>query len=187
MANILALDIAGNPRSWISYDNAIIYHAKGLVGWSLGEIIAKYRGGYQKSGERSYLETSSIIAIRGHGFNRNRRVMLTNKSLFARDRSRCCYCNTFHADHNELSRDHIIPKSHGGEDVWTNVVASCINCNQEKGCKTLKQAGMELLYVPYEPVHNEYLILQNRSILADQMDYLLPGVPKHSRLLDMAA
>jgi hypothetical protein len=46
---------------------------------------------------------------------------------------------------------------------------------------------MELKYVPYAPNHYESLILQNRNILADQMDYLISGVPKHSRILQLAA
>jgi hypothetical protein len=41
---------------------------------------------------------------------------------------------------------------------------------------------MELLYVPYVPSYFEAMILQNRNILADQMEYLLSGVPKHSRI-----
>ena len=44
---VLALDIGGNPRQWISHDLAIVYHAKGAVAWTLGETIAKYRGGIQ--------------------------------------------------------------------------------------------------------------------------------------------
>jgi len=42
---------------------------------------------------------------------------------------------------------------------------------------------MELLYAPYAPNHYENMILQHRTILADQMEYLLAGVPKHSRIL----
>ncbi len=64
-----------------------------------------------------------------------------------------------------------------------NVVTACVLCNNKKDSKTLKEAKMELLYVPYEPNHFESMILQNRNILADQMEYLLSGVPKHSRIL----
>ena len=85
---VLALDIGGTPRQWISHDDAIVYHAKGAVAWTLGEIIAQYRGGIQNNGHQSFIETPSIIAIRGHGFNPNRngKVALTNKTLFGRDR-----------------------------------------------------------------------------------------------------
>jgi hypothetical protein len=41
---------------------------------------------------------------------------------------------------------------------------------------------MPLLYLPYVPNRHEHMILQNRRILADQMEYLMARVPKHSRL-----
>lgn len=180
--SVLALDVSGIPRQWISYEDAITYHAKGQVAWSLGEVIARFRGGVQATGEQSYIETTSIIAVNGHGLKDFRKVALTNKTLFGRDRHVCAYCGgTFSP--SQLSRDHIKPRALGGLDIWTNVVTSCKDCNSGKGHKTLQEAGLELLYVPYEPNHYENMILQNRNILADQMEYLLSGVPKHSRIL----
>jgi 5-methylcytosine-specific restriction endonuclease McrA len=76
-----------------------------------------------------------------------------------------------------------MPRSKGGDDTWMNVVTACRRCNQRKSDKTLKEARLELLYLPYTPSFNESLILQNRNILGDQMEYLISGVPKHSRLL----
>lgn len=183
--SVLALDISGIPRQWISHDEAITYHAKEAVAWSMGEIVAKYRGGVQNSGEMSYIETTSIIAIKGHGFDpyKHGRVALSNRTLFGRDRNLCAYCGKHFANYNHLSRDHIIPKSRGGKNEWMNVVTACKNCNSDKGSKTLKEAKMELLYIPYVPNHFENMILQNRNIKSDQMDYLLSGVPKHSRIL----
>ena len=64
--SVLALDIGGIPRQWISHENAITYHAKDMVAWSLGEVVAKFRGGIQNDGRLSYIETPSIIAIKGH-------------------------------------------------------------------------------------------------------------------------
>jgi 5-methylcytosine-specific restriction endonuclease McrA len=182
---ILALDITGIPRQWISNDDAITYHAKNAVAWTLGEVIAKYRGGLQNDGTMSYIETPSIIAIKGHGFNpaRQGRVALTNKTLFGRDRHICAYCGGHFPLAGNLSRDHILPKSRGGTDTWMNVVTACKKCNTHKGSKTLKEAKLELIYVPYVPNHFENLILQNRNIMADQMDYLIAGVPKHSRII----
>ena len=182
---VLALDISGIPRQWISFDDAITYHAKSAVAWALGDVVAKYRGGVQEDGTQSYIETTSIIAVKGNGFNpmKHGKVALTNKTLFGRDRYVCAYCGTHHPNYHHLSRDHIIPKYSGGENTWMNVVTACKDCNSNKGHKTLKEARMELLYVPYVPNHFENMILQNRNILADQMQYLMTGVPKHSRIL----
>ena len=181
---ILALDITGTPRQWISNDDAIAYHASNSVAWSLGDIVARYRGGLQNDGTMSYLESPSIIAIKGHSFNPHKHsiVALTNRTLFGRDRNVCAYCGKHFANHNHLSRDHIIAKSKGGENSWMNCVTACKECNSHKSDRTLKQAGMELLYAPYIPSHYENMILQHRTILADQMEYLLSGVPKHSRI-----
>jgi len=182
---VLALDISGVPRQWISHDDAITYHAKNAIAWALGDVVAKYRGGIQNDGEMSYLETTSIIAIKGHGFNphKHAQVALSNRTLFGRDRYVCAYCGGHFPNYNNLSRDHIVPKSKGGENAWMNVVTACKDCNSKKGHKLLKECGLELLYVPYAPNHYENMILQNRTIRADQMDYLLAGVPKHSRIL----
>lgn len=188
MSSILALDISGVPRTWVSEDEAICYHAKDLVAWTLGDVVARYRGGLQRDGSLSYIETSSIIAVKGHGFDmtKHNRVILTNKSLFGRDRHICAYCGKHFENSKLLSRDHIVPRFHGGEDIWMNCVTACVDCNQRKGCKTLKEAKMELRYLPYVPSHAESLILQNRKILGDQMEYLIPMVPRHSRILQSA-
>ena len=163
-----------------------------------GSTIPMRLGKYASKTERSRApvlvgigtdeDTRSLVvyqftAIRGKPFNyeKSGKVLLTNKTLFARDRHTCAFCGNHFFEKN-LSRDHIHPVSRGGRDVWTNVVTACIPCNLRKGDKYLSQAGMELLYVPYEPNHYENLILLNRNILQDQMDYLLNGVPKHSRV-----
>lgn len=182
---VLALDISGVPRQWISTDDAITYHAKKAVAWSLGAIVARYHGGYQEDGSQSYLETPSIIAIRGHGFNpqKHARVGISNRTLFGRDRYLCGYCGGHFPNFRDLSRDHIVPRSRGGHNTWMNIVTSCRKCNAKKGDRLLKEADMELIYVPYVPCHYENLILQSRTILADQMDYLMAGLPRNSRVL----
>ena len=182
---VLALDISGTPRQWISHDDAISYWATNSVAWSMGDVVAKYHGGIQNDGTESYLETPSIIAVKGKAFNpyKHKQVALSNRTLFGRDRYVCAYCGKHFPNHNNLSRDHIVPKSRGGANTWMNVVTACKECNSKKGHKSLKEARMELLYAPYAPNHYENMILQHRTILADQMEYLLAGVPKHSRIL----
>lgn len=182
--SVLALDVAGTPRHWIEVKTAIEYHAKNAVVWSLGDIMATYHGGYQNNGKLSVISTPSIIAIRGKGFDPALgKVLLNNKTLFGRDRHTCAYCGNYFHNTNLLSRDHIIPLSKGGPDTWMNVVTSCKPCNARKGSKSLKEAKMELLYIPYVPNYYEHLLLQRRNVCADQMDYLKSGLPKYSRLL----
>lgn len=180
---ILALDVAGNPRKWIDAELAVSYHAKEMVIWSLGDPIVLYRGGYNHQGVRSIVESPSIIAIRGNDFipEKFAKVSLTNRALFQRDCNICAYCGGQY-DHSKLSRDHIVPVSRGGLNRWMNSVTACKSCNTRKNNFTLEECGLKLIYVPYVPSHAEHLILQNRNILADQMEYLKPMIPKHSRI-----
>jgi len=182
---ILQLDIAGNPSRWITYEDAAYYYAKDLVGWVVGADGYTIWGGKSRlTGLRSFLDLNSIIAVKGEMGDKHlhRTPTLTNRALFRRDSNLCAYCgNDFGYLH--LTRDHITPRSKGGRDRWENVVTACSGCNKVKDNRTPEQAGMKLIYVPYAPNRAEYLILMNRTILADQMQFLLDRVTKESRLL----
>jgi hypothetical protein len=181
---VLALDIGGVPREWISLEDAVVYYAKDLVSWHLGDPIKKFYGGYQKTGKQSSIETHPIIAIDTSSCANILRgkISLSNRTLFGRDRHMCAYCGKIFKT-KDLSRDHIVPRSQGGENRWMNVVTACIDCNTRKDARTPEEAGMQLLFTPYVPNLYEHLLLQNRNILADQMEYLKAGIPKHSRVL----
>lgn len=187
---ILALDVAGQPLRWVTYEDAAYYYAKDLVAWTPTEDDYTIYGGKRRiDGETSSLKMNTIIAIKGKISAKHQQRMvvppLTNRALFRRDMNTCAYCgqSSFHSkSKNHLTRDHIHPRSRGGKDNWKNVVAACGSCNKRKDNRTPEEAGMELLYIPYVPTRNEWLILQNRNILADQMEFLMKGVPKHSRL-----
>ena len=181
---ILTLDQAGLPQAWVCIEEAITYHAKQLVAWSAGERVCEYRGGVQRDGRRSRIETQSILALRGASTVRCRWMptpALSNALLFARDRQVCAYCALRHGT-RELSCDHVVPVSKGGKHAWTNVVTACRKCNMRKADRSPEQAHMPLAYVPYTPNRHEHFILRNRHILADQMTFLLSGVPRTSRL-----
>lgn len=185
MPLILALDVAGNPFKWVNHEEAAYYYCKNLVAWDLGSEGCLLRGGIQRAtGMQSRLEISSIIAIKGMTINNIKGYSvppLTNKALFRRDHNLCAYCgNAF--GQSSLSRDHIKPRSKGGPDIWTNVVTACEKCNRHKNDRTPEEAGLELLYLPYAPNRSEYLILMNRNILADQMEFLKAMIPKESRV-----
>jgi HNH endonuclease len=178
---ILQLDSSGQPNKWISWKNAVTYHAKNLVAWELGKVEIELHGGTSaRTGERSIVITSSILAVKGKPSKRKHRApALNNRELFQRDHHMCAYCGTVYGD-SKLTRDHVTPLAQNGADVWTNVVTACTRCNQKKDDKRPEQVGMKLLYVPYEPSRIEHLILANRNILSDQMEFLLAFVPEQS-------
>jgi 5-methylcytosine-specific restriction endonuclease McrA len=179
---VLTVDMAGQPQAWVDLEEAITYHAKQMVAWSIGQQVKEFRGGWQRNGERSRIATRSILAIKGSaGRPLSHTPGLTNSMLFARDRQLCAYCGRRFLL-RDLSRDHVVPVSRGGRDTWMNSVTACRACNTRKGNRTPEKSHMLLLYVPYVPNRHEHFILRNRRILADQMEYLLAGVPKSSRL-----
>ncbi len=181
----LLLNKNGVPMQWIGYERAAYYKAKNKILWSSGEYEIVLHGGTNaKTGLQSTLTLSSIIAVNttsSASIKQNKTPSLTNKTLFERDNSMCAYC-TGKVSPKSLTRDHIFPTSKGGKDTWENCVTACKTCNNWKGDRTLAEADMELRYIPYTPSFNEHLILQNRTILRDQMEFLMTGVSKHSRL-----
>ncbi|TWG90773.1 5-methylcytosine-specific restriction endonuclease McrA [Luteimonas sp. J16] len=177
---LLSLDAHGRALNWISWQDAACLYAREAVVWTLGEPCLSIRGGFNRdSGARSMLELHPIIAARGHVRPQalDPTPALTNASLFARDRYLCMYCGRDFGRHH-LTRDHVVPLSQGGRDVWENVVSACFHCNSRKGGRTPQQASMPLLAVPYRPSWIEHLILSNRNILADQMAFLEAHLPK---------
>ena len=181
---VLQLDSSGRPQAWISAKEAAIIYASDGVSWTLGDTFHVLRGGTQRrTGLQSRIELHPIIAMRGSVPSRAWRQMpaLSNPKLFARDRQVCAYCgHRFQLDH--LTREHITPTSRGGLDSWMNCITACRACNGHKGNRMPEEANMSLMYLPYMPNLHEDMILRGRRILADQMEFLLASVPRHSRL-----
>jgi 5-methylcytosine-specific restriction endonuclease McrA len=68
----------------------------------------------------------------------------SRKNIFDRDKTKCQYCAkslTF----TQSTVDHIVPRSRGGSNTWSNLVLCCSPCNTRKGSKSPIEAGMTLL------------------------------------------
>jgi hypothetical protein len=181
---ILQLDLAGNPINWIDFETAAYYEAKDLIAWKVGTTeFTIYGGDNSITGRQSSMDLNTIVAVRGSMNPRGlmRVPSLVNETLFRRDQHMCAYCG-LHFPSTHLTRDHIIPTSKGGKNVWANVVTACGPCNKFKDDRTPEQCGMKLKYTSYTPNRAEWLILRNRTILEDQMNYLLSRVTSDSRL-----
>ncbi len=185
MAFVLMLDSVGTPIRWAGVHKALAYYASGKIITELGETRFTLRGGVSEAtGEQSELTANSIVMIRGrHQLPASaEKVSLGKLSLFRRDCGMCAYCGGLFKE-NDLTMEHITPSSRGGRQGWMNLVTACRSCNVRKGSRTPEEARMPLLYAPYVPNRFEGFILRNRTILADQMQFLLASVPRHSRLL----
>lgn len=182
---ILRLDVTGQPLRWIPWRVAVVLDTRSMIAWNAGDHLFTFHGGINRiSGEQSIVTISSIIAVKGKLKNpRGNRLVppLSNSELFLRDGQICMYCGQQYAEHM-LTRDHVRPLSQGGKGCWSNVVTACKPCNHAKGARTPEQAGMSLLAVPFVPNRAEYLVLSNRRILADQMEFLKKRFRNGSRL-----
>ena len=180
---VLSLDASGRILDWISWQDAACLYVRDAVAWTLGDTCLTLHGGFHRdSGNQSLLHLHPIVASRSrcHSDAVDPAPALSNPALFARDRSLCLYCGR-HCARGELTRDHVLPLSRGGRDIWENVVTACLACNLRKGSRTPQQADMPLLAVPYRPSWVEHLILSNRNILADQMEFLVHHLPRDRR------
>ena len=185
MAMILKLDVGGRPIAWVSREAGALLYCRDQVAWEAGNESIVLRGGIsQRTGRRSTLRVNSIVATTAldrRADNWAGTPALTNAALFRRDDYTCLYCGDV-LPVRQLTRDHIVPLSAGGRDEWENVVAACRPCNHRKDNHALDDIGMRLLAVPYAPNRAEGLILENRRILADQMEFLRTRVGAASRL-----
>jgi hypothetical protein len=181
---ILAVDRAYNPDRWVDAQTAMNLITRGAVQASLGETMLVLRGGINAAtGKQSIMELGSILVVDTKEFlvRDFNYAPLERDLLFKRDRCMCAYCAQVFKEKN-LEMEHVHPEGQGGPTTWENLVTSCHWCNQKKKCRTPEQANMQLHYLPYRPSRFEFLILKNRRILADQMDFLMQRVPKNSRL-----
>jgi len=125
---ILRLDITGRPIEWMHWEYAAMVYAREQVAYEMGEHFFRIHGGMNcVSGSQSFLDLNSIVAT--HGVARSeehiREVpVLTNARLLRRDGYMCMYCARQYK-RGCLTRDHVVPISRGGKNVWTNVVTAC--------------------------------------------------------------
>lgn len=77
-------------------------------------------------------------------------VSFSRRNVFKRDHWACQYCGD-QPGSEELTIDHVIPRSQGGTSTWENCVLACIGCNTRKADRTPKQAGMRLRKEPVRP------------------------------------
>ena len=78
---------------------------------------------------------------------RTRGLKLNRKRIYKRDNNECVYCGS----QRNLTIDHVIPRSRGGKNSWTNLVTCCRSCNLKKADKTPEEANMKMKFKPYEP------------------------------------
>jgi 5-methylcytosine-specific restriction endonuclease McrA len=102
------------------------------------------------------IRVPEVIVLLFYDSYPKKRIAFSRKNIYRRDHFTCQYCGKT-AGSEELSIDHIKPRSLGGESTWTNCVLACLRCNVRKGNRSLEEAGMSLIRKPTKPKWAPYL------------------------------
>jgi 5-methylcytosine-specific restriction endonuclease McrA len=143
-ANVLFLDHAYQPLRIGHWTRAITDLFLGKV-----EVIEHSRDRTIKTVGRELPMPSVVRVLRV--FRRDRqRVKFSRLNIYARDRWTCQFCGQV-LPSEDLTFDHVMPRSRGGKTTWENIVTCCVPCNAEKANRTPDQAGMALIRRPTKP------------------------------------
>ena len=105
------------------------------------------------------IQVPRVIRLLSYDRLPRRSLRLNRHTLLARDEHRCQYCGR-RMPVSQLSMDHVIPRSRGGQTTWENIVCACLSCNVHKGGRTPKEARMKLIRKPVRPTRSPLLLLK---------------------------
>lgn len=92
-----------------------------------------------------------VILLSQYGRLPHHKIHFSRRTLYKRDNNRCQYCGCTPGT-EELTIDHITPRSRGGKTTWENCVLACVACNSKKANRTPEECGFKLLTQPKKPM-----------------------------------
>jgi 5-methylcytosine-specific restriction endonuclease McrA len=123
-----------------------VYKAFILVYLNKAVVVDKAKDNRIRTVTTSY-DIPTVIKLHSYVSVPYKGVMLSRQNIFKRDNHKCVYCGS----HQNLTLDHVLPRSRGGNASWTNLVTACKLCNAKKGDNLPEEVGMPLPYKPYKP------------------------------------
>ena len=126
----LVLNMDGNPISIVPLSSVPWKEAIRLVFLEKVRVVKTYDDWVVHSPSRT-IEVPSVVMTKEY-VNFKRFANYSRDSILLRDDFRCQLCGST-PKVSELTLDHVIPKKHGGDTSWENIVAACKKCNSHKG------------------------------------------------------
>lgn len=143
MQQTLLLDSSFYPLQMIDWKKAL-----SLFFTDRAEVVENHQGVTIRSPNQNFKLPKVMRLFCKHG--EVNIVKFNRLNVFYRDSFKCQYCrNTFLS--RDLTLDHVIPKSKGGETSWENIVSSCAPCNIKKADKLPHEINMNPWKIPKEP------------------------------------
>jgi 5-methylcytosine-specific restriction endonuclease McrA len=97
------------------------------------------------------LRVPEVVTLTHYDRPRESAVPFSRRNIFKRDHMTCQYCGA-RPGSEELTIDHVVPRSLGGTSTWDNCVLACVSCNARKANRTPEQSHMKLRRHPHRPV-----------------------------------
>ena len=146
---VLKLDSSFKPLEVITWQEAFILTYVGKA-WAV-EYTEKW-----VSSAREKFKVPSIIALYQYIDEKYFTLPCTRKNLIVRDDKTCQYCDVRFRE-QDLTVDHVVPRSKGGKTTWNNVVAACRTCNQRKSDHSLEDSPFTLKESPRKPTYRSII------------------------------
>lgn len=168
MEKTLLLNATYEPINVISWQRAAHLYFLGKV-----EIVESYDR--QIGTPNLSMNVPAVVRVKKFiPAKKYRHVRFSRHTVFTRDRHACRYCGRTYAP-EQLTFDHVVPQSLGGQKNFENIVAACRPCNYKKADKTPDEAGMPLIgkiHSPVWPLAATILSSTRRNIPEMWKDYL---------------
>lgn len=151
----LLLDSSFSPVEVIDWKRAIILLLTGRA-----EAIDNYEDISIRSPRLSLQLPKTLRLFNLHRSART--VKFSRFNIIFRDNFECQYCGQG-GSVKDLTIDHVIPVSRGGQNTWENVVTACGPCNSKKGNRLLREMGVKLKRDPYKPKWTPQIVIKMRE------------------------
>ena len=149
-----------------SYEPLTVLPLRRAVGlWLRDRVDAASEDAIPVHSADDRLHLPRVIRLRRYVSVPRRKARWSRVGVFHRDSYTCIYCGLRPGDmqngavltSRDFTLDHIMPRSRGGRNGWSNTACACASCNQRKGDRTPHEAGMKLRWEPKIP-RVDYLV-----------------------------
>ncbi len=146
---VLKLDSSFQPIEVISWQEAFV------LTWLNKAWAVEYTDHWVNSAREKF-QIPSVIALFKYIDEKYFTLPCTRKNLLLRDGLQCQYC-AHYFNEADLTIDHVLPKSKGGQCTWENAVIACRHCNQQKANFLLEETHFKLIKKPIKPSYRRII------------------------------